>query len=490
MNAITDTPVRLRQIADLPHPPMSPVRGNAGQLDRARVHQTVEKWAQQYGKLFRMRFGRVNLLVVADHALLAEVMRDRPDGWKRNPRTKDISQELGLPRGVFSAEGEEWKAQRRIVMASFAPGNIRAYFSQMTKVTERLQTRWLKAAHSGKALPLQSELMRYTVDTIAGLALGDDINTLEAGEDVIQQHLDKVLPAVFRRAFTPFPYWRWFKRKADRELDRSVATINTEIARFVAQARAQLRDQPSLREKPRNLLQAMIVAAEADGGLADDAIAGNVLTMLLAGEDTTANTLAWLINLLHRHPQTMQRARQEVHSVLGAAAGKPQAFTLELMDSLPYLDACINEAMRLKPVAPFIGLQALRDTQIADVHVPKDTLLWGVLRHDSMGEAHFPKPELFDPQRWLAADAVDGATVSAANPNAASASAKRVAMPFGAGPRICPGRYLALLEMKLAMSMLLSRFTVTAVDTPDGLEAKELLQFTMAPMGLMMKLAA
>ena len=102
----------------------------------------------------------------------------------------------------------------------------------------------------------------------------------------------------------------------------------------------------------------------------------------------------------------------------------------------------------------------------------------------------FPKPELFDPQRGLAADAVDGATVSAANPNAASASAKRVAMPFGAGPRICPGRYLALLEMKLAMSMLLSRFTVTAVDTPDGLEAKELLQFTMAPMGLMMKLAA
>ena len=487
---MTDTPARLRQIADLPHPPMRPLRGNAGQLERGRVHQTIEQWAKQYGKLFRMRLGRTDFLVVADHTLVAEAMRDRPEGWQRNPRSKVIGQEIGLPQGLFSAEGDDWKAQRRIVMASFAPGNIRAYFAQMTKVTGRLQSRWLKAAQTGKAVPLQQELMRYTVDTIAGLALGDDINTLEAGEDVIQQHLDKVLPAVFRRAFTPIPYWRWFKRKADRELDRSVATINSEIARFVAQARAQLRDEPALRDKPRNLLQAMIIAADADGGLNDAAITGNVLTMLLAGEDTTANTLAWLIYLLHQHPPCIQRARQEVAKALGPAAGNPQAFTLELMDSLPYLDACINEAMRLKPVAPFIALQALRDTTVGDVQAPKGTLLWGVLRHDSMNDAHFPQPQLFDPQRWLSEGTSDGSTVSAANPNAASASAKRVAMPFGAGPRICPGRYLALLEMKLAMSMLLSRFTVTAVDTPDGHEAKELLQFTMGPMGLMMTLAA
>ncbi|MEO6409142.1 MAG: cytochrome P450, partial [Burkholderiaceae bacterium] len=85
----------------------------------------------------------------------------------------------------------------------------------------------------------------------------------------------------------------------------------------------------------------------------------------------------------------------------------------------------------------------------------------------------------FDPDRWLAGDAGPGALASAA---------KRTSMPFGAGPRICPGRYLALLEMKMAMAVLLGRFDIAGVDTPDGGEAQERLSFTMQPVGLSMRL--
>jgi cytochrome P450 len=484
MNTIAQAATPLRQIADLPHPPMWPILGNAGQINKTTVHQDVERWARRLGKIFRMRFLKRDILVLADHALLAEVMRNRPDGWQRNPQSRLVSREMGLPPGVFSAEGDAWRTQRRIVMASFAPGHIRQYFPQMTKVTARLQSRWQKAADAATVLPLQPELMRYTVDTIAGLALGEDINTLEAGDEVIQQHLDKVLPAVFRRVLSSLPYWRWFKTRADRELDQSVVVINREIARFVAQARQQLAADASMREKPRNLLQAMLVAADAPGesqspGSFDDtAVAGNVLTMLLAGEDTTANTVAWLIYLLHRRPESLQRLTAEILQTLGSAAGNPQAFTPELMDSMPYLDACINEAMRLKPVAPFISLQALHDTQIADVQVPKGTILWGVLRHDSVSEPFFQRPDAFEPERWIAEES-----------SGAHSSAKRVAMPFGAGPRVCPGRYLALLEMKMSMSMLLSSFTIASVDTPDGGEAREGMYFTMSPQGLTMRLA-
>ncbi len=474
----TTTTAPLRQIADLPCPPGWPVLGNALQLTRSRVHQDVEGWARQHGKLFRMRFPGVTMLVVADHELLAQALRDRPEGWRRNPTTKTLSAEMGLPQGLFNAEGAAWAAQRRMVMASFAPGHIRAYFPQLLKVAQRLQNRWLRAANAGQALALQPELMRYTVDTIAGLALGADINTLEAGEDVIQQHLDKVLPAIFRRAFSLLPTWRWFKTRHDRVLDASVAVITTEIARFVALARAELEREPSLREHPRNLLQSMIVAAQAESGITDANVAGNVLTMLLAGEDTTANTLAWLIHLLHRHPECLARARNEAHAVLGAAAGRPGELTLEMMDTLPYLDACISETMRLKPVAPFISLQALRDTTLGDVQVPTGTLLWGVFRHDSMSEEHFPQALAFKPERWL-----DDGTAKGSN-------AKRVAMPFGAGPRMCPGRYLALLEMKVAMSMLLSGFNIESVLAPGGGEALEDMSFTMAPKGLVMRLAA
>ncbi len=464
----------LRQIRDLPGPPGWPVLGNSFQIQRTNIHQNVEQWAKLYGPVFRMRLGRRDQLVIADHALLSTAMRDRPDGFERSPLSRSIGVEMRLPQGVFSAEGEDWMRQRRMVMASFAPGHVRAYFPSLVKVVLRLRGRWQKAAGTGEPIVLQADLMRFTVDAIAGLAFGKEINTLESGEDVIQRHLDKVLPAIFRRAFSLFPYCRYIKLPADRALDQSVDVIQTTIHEFVAQARERLRDNPELRAQPRNLLEAMVLAADEPGsGLGDSQVVGNVLTMLLAGEDTTANTLAWMIDLLYRNPQTLQRLQHEVRSL----APDPSQFTPELMDQLVYLDACASETMRLKPVAPFIVLHALRDSTVGDVAVPRGTMVWGVMRHDSMDERHFTDAAAFKPERWL----------PDADPPLTSA-AKRSAMPFGSGPRMCPGRYLALLEMKVAMAMLLASFDIAAVDTPDGGPARERMAFTMNPVGLTMRL--
>lgn len=468
--------VPLRQLKDLPGPRGWPLLGNTLQVKPPRIHRDVERWAAEFGPLFRMRLGRLDQLVIADHELLAGVMRDRPEGFRRSPFASRVGAEMGLPQGLFSAEGEDWRKQRRMVMAAFAPGHVRAYFPSLVKVMLRLRGRWRNAARAGQAIPLQADLMRYTVDAIAGLAFGKDINTLESGEDVIQRHLDQVLPAVFRRVLSIVPYWRWFKLAADRELDASVAVINATILDIVAQARQQLRDEPQRRTQPRNLLEAMIAAADQPGsGLDDRHIAGNVLTMLLAGEDTTANTLAWMIHLLQRNPQALQRVQHEVRTL----APDPAAYSFDQMEQLVFLEACASETMRLKPVAPFIGLQALRDTVVGDVAVPGGTHVWGVLRHDSVGERLFQRPQAFLPERWLD-DAVPPL----------SGAAKRAAMPFGSGPRMCPGRYLALLEMKMAMAMLLSSFDIDDVATADGRPPRELMAFTMQPVGLRMRLRA
>ena len=472
MNTITAT--ALRQIKDLPGPRGLPLLGNSFQVNRSQIHLDMEQWAREFGPLFKVQLGRATLLVVADHALFGAVMKDRPSGFRRTPILGVIAKELGLPQGLFSAEGDDWLRQRRMVMASFAPTHVRAYFPSLIKVTLRLQERWQKAARAKESINLQADLMRFTVDAIAGLAFGKDINTLQAGEDVIQRHLDKVLPAVFKRMFSLFPVWRYFKRTADRELEASVAVIKNTIEEFVVQARQRLRDDPTLREQPRNLLEAMIVAADQpDSGLGDRQVVGNVLTMLLAGEDTTANTLAWMIHLLKQNPKALQRLQDEVRT----HAPDPSRFTMALMDSLVYLDACASETMRLKPVAPFLPLQALRDTQVGDVAVARGDIIWGVLRHDSVSEPYFSNPQAFEPERWLA---------EASNP--LSSEAKRAAMPFGSGPRMCPGRYLALLEMKMAMAMLLASFEIEAVSTPDGAPAQELMAFTMNPVGLTMRL--
>jgi cytochrome P450 len=112
--------------------------------------------------------------------------------------------------------------------------------------------------------------------------------------------------------------------------------------------------------------------------------------------------------------------------------------------------------------------------------VPAGAVIINLMRRDSVSESHVPNAAQFEPERWLSSG--EGA------PGASASSAKRSSMPFGAGPRMCPGRYLALLEMKMAMALLLSRFEIARIDTPDGQPARERLAFSMTPVGLRMTL--
>ena len=384
---------------------------------------------------------------------------------------------MNLPTGVFGANGETWRRQRRMVMAGFDPAHVKRYFPALQTVAQRLVGRWHKAARANAAIELQPDLMRYTVDTIAGLAFGAAVNTLESDGDVIQQHLDQIFPALFKRILSPLPTWRFVPSAANRKLERSIAEVNLAVTGFVAQARERMQADPSLHENPRNLLEAMIAAADVpDSGIDDQQVAGNVLTMLLAGEDTTADTIAWMIHLLWRNPRALARAAGEVRWVV-RDVNNP---TFEEIAKLDYVEACAHETLRLKPVAPILPLETLREMTIGDVRVPAGIIVSSLTRRDSVSDSHLARATTFDPERWLSANAESAAQ------NASSA--KRVSMPFGAGPRICPGRYLALLEMKMAMAVLLGNFDIDNVTTPDGLEAREHLAFTMVPVGLRMKL--
>jgi len=453
------------------------VVGNALQFKASEFHQQLERWCHEYGPYYKIHLGPRPLLVVGEHEAVATALRDRPDGFRRTSRLENISREIGLKPGLFGAEGDMWRRQRRMVMASFDPAHVKHYFPSLTRVAGRLVKRWQAAAQRGDAIDLQADLMRYTIDTIAGLAFGAEVNTLESDHEVIQRHLDKIFPALLRRILAPLPYWRWVTLPADRALARSIVEVDAAVQGFIAQARERLRADPARRAQPHDLLEAMLAAAdEPDSGIDDNQVAGNVLTMLLAGEDTTANTIAWMIDLLWCHPAELQRATDEVRRVCGDARDP----TLEQMAQLDFVEACAHETMRLKPVAPQLGLQTLRDTVVGDVLVPKDTAMICLLRRDSVDERHLPRATAFEPARWLA----EGA------PSTMATSPKRLSMPFGAGPRMCPGRYLALLEIKMAMATLLGRFDIASVDTPDGQPARERLSFTMAPVGLRMRLRA
>ena len=467
----------MRTFSDLPGPPGVPVFGNLLQIKASRVHLQMEQWSADFGSIYRLRLGKRRVIVVGDHELVSMALRDRPDGFRRTSRLEEIWTELGLAGGVFGANGEVWKRQRRMVMAGFDPAHIRRYFPSLQRVASRLVGRWQGAAARGTTIDLQADLMRFTVDAIAGLAFGSEVNTLQSDEATIQQHLNRIFPAVFKRVFSPLPTWRWFSSRDDKALARSVTEVKAEVERFIGEARGRLVAEPARRAKPPNLLEAMLVAAEEPGsGIDDQQVAGNVLTMLLAGEDTTANTLAWMIWLLWKHPAALARARDEVRRV----CPDPTTASFEDIGRLEYVEACAHETMRLRPVAPQQGAQAVRDTVLGDVKIEAGMVVFLIMRRNSVSEEHVPDAAAFLPERWLAGE---GETV-AANP------ARRISMPFGGGPRICPGRYLALLEMKMAMAALLGHFDIEAVDTPDGRDPEEVLQIAMAPAGLTMRLRA
>jgi cytochrome P450 len=458
----------------VPGPKPLPVFGNLLGVDRSQLHLRLEAWRREYGDTFRVKFGPRDVLVIADAQTIATMLRDRPEGFQRTDRLTSIAGEMGFT-GLFTANGADWRRQRPMMMSAFDPAHIRRFFPSMVTVAQRLSRRWHAAAAAGHEIDLKADLMRFTVDIAAGLAFGSDVNTLESGEDVIQRHLDQVFPALFQRIVSPIDWWRIVKRPADRRLERALAALQVAVQDFIAQARARIAANPTLREHPRNLIEAMVVARDRDGsGLSDTDVAGNVLTTLLAGEDTTAHTLAWMIELLWRHPAALAPARDEVRGVLGDARVPS---TLEQAQALDWLEACAHETMRLKPVAPQLPLQAVHDTVLAGVEVPAGTIVIGLLRAAATDARVVERADVFDPARWIAGGDVH------------NASTKRVSMPFGAGPRMCPGRYLALLEMRMAMAVLLGGFDIEHVGAADGGPVREHLALTMSPLNLRMRLA-
>ncbi len=459
-------------IEQLPGPRGLPLIGNLHQIQRTAFHLSLERWAEQYGSLYAFRFGRRVMAVVSDAELANAVLKARPEDFRRSSQLEEVSI-LGVSTlGIFMAEGERWRRQRPVIMQSLDTGHLRQFFPTLMKVSQRLRRRWQADGADAGGRDVQADLMRFTVDVTASLAFGQDINTQEQTGEVIQQHLDKIFPTIQRRLLAPFPYWRYLRLPGDRDLVRSVHKIYAMIADFVAAARAQLAARPALREHPENLLQSLLVAAETDAGFDAREIADNVLTMLLAGEDTTANSLAWTLYFLARHPAVQARMCTEVDAALGDRALE----SFEQTRDLPYIDAVINEAMRLKPVAPLNVAEANRDLTIGRLRVRRGDPVAILSRAIALRETAFEQPLQFDPERWLLAEGGRRAF----NP--------RSFMPFGSGPRLCPGRSLALLEMKVVLAMIAHHFHVEAACDLD--QVTERLAFTMSPAGLRLRFVA
>lgn len=461
-----------RQLADLPGPRGRPFFGNFLEIDVGRLHRILFRWADRYGPLYRIRLMNRPMLVVADPALVHDVLRRRPEAFMRRRSLRAAMLEVGVD-GVFNAEGRDWRRQRALAMHALNTQHLRGFFPRLEAVTGRLQRRWIRAAQDGTALDIQRELMRFTVDVTTGLAFGHDLNTIEQEGDLIQTHLEKLFPALLRRTMAPFPYWRWIRLPADRALDRAMGEVRRLVTSMIEDCRRRIAAEPGRRIHPTNFLEAMLAAQDDEArGFSDEEIFGNAITMLVAGEDTTANAIAWMLHLMIERPDVQTRLQAEVDAVLGVSDRPMDHATA---DGLGYIEAMAHEALRMKPVAAFLALEPLVDVDIGDVHLAASTGILVLNGYPGTTATHFANPESFRPERWIDAERP-----------AADAHDPRAFLPFGAGPRYCPGRHLAMLEIKMVMAMIARNFEVRRA--PGTTPAEELFAFTMMPTGLFVQL--
>ena len=447
---------------NLPGPKGLPFIGNLHKVTIDDLHNDFERWANEFGDVYKVSLGPSKLTVVSKPEIIQAICKARPTEFVRMRKMDKILRSEGV-HGLFNAEGDEWKIHRRIIAKGLDVKHQQQFFPALVTTTERLLSKMLKVAESNLNYSIQDDLLRYTVDVTTSLAFGIEMNTLQQEGGVIQEHMEKLFPMIFKRINDPIPFYKIYKTKKDKEFDIAVKVVNKQVDTFIEVGKARLKKHPELKINPENLLEAILVAAEEEERFSDLEIKGNLLTLLMAGEDTTANSLAWIIYFLCDHPEVQVKMQQEADELLGeysiiSSYSKITDFT--------YTEAVINEAMRLKPVAPILLFQPTQDMEIDNYLFKKDCRIVVNTRIGATNSDYFTEGKKFKPERWLKT------TESKCPMHNLDAY-----MPFGSGPRFCPGKNLAILEMKLVLSMLMKNFTIEMITPSD--EIKEIMAFTM-----------
>ncbi|KFX05361.1 cytochrome P450 [Pectobacterium betavasculorum] len=455
----------MRSIKRLPMPTTRGILGHVDYLKRSDIHLQMLRWKAQYGCFFRLRLGLSSAVVIADTEWIRTIMKSRPGEFRRISSIESVFQEAGL-NGVFSSEGKRWEHQRRLTEPMFQPAHLKYFYSSLRKITSRLSERFTMLAEAGEAIALVDEFKRYTVDITSLLAFGEDVNTLEQGDNPLSQSLRHLFPVINERCESPIPVWRYIRRARDKQFDASLSLIREYVDGCIYRQRQRIQLNPQLLEAPENMLQVMLAEQQKDGTLEDDDIVANAITLLIAGEDTTANTLTWMSFLLCSAPSVEECVFQECKEATeGGGAILPWP-----LPRLPWLTAVMYESMRLKPVAPLLYLEPTKDTVIDDFLIKKGTPLLLMLNASGFNDELFQQPYDFMPERWLER----------------GKAAFSDLQPFGGGPRMCPGRSLALMEIKLGFHALCSGFHVEAQQAASAVT--ERFAFTVTPSGFRVKL--
>jgi cytochrome P450 len=414
----------------------------------------LERTVARHGDLVAFPLPRTPVLLVNTPDGARRVLQDHHRGYGK--RTIQYAA-LGLVtgEGLLTADGEAWRRRRRIAQPAFHHGRLDAVAGAAATAGGRLRRRW-DAAPAG-TLDVDRATLRTMLEVVGSTLFAADLSA--DGERVVEA-VDAALQVVVRRARSPLPAVLpdRLPTPSRRRLRRAVATLDGACAAVVAGRRAR-----GLDAADADVLALLLRSAEAgsDGGdgLTEREVRDELVTLVIAGHETVASCLTWTLHRLADDPHVQAGVAAELAAL---PAGGPA--DLAGVAALPYTRAVVDEALRLYPPAWVVTRRALADDVVSGVEIPAGTLVvvspWLLHRR----AADWPDPERFDPTRFLGRRAPGGGY-----------------LPFGAGPRLCIGRDVALVQAVLVLAALLRDRRV--VRPPGAPEVRVDALVTLRPRG-------
>ena len=394
-----------------------------------------------------LRFMGLNLLLVNEPAAVRQVLVSEVEAFPKHPYMLWILEPL-IGRGIFAVNGEEWAQQRLLLDQAFQMAQLQRVMPQMAAACQaslaRLEAQAAGDLVAGRSVDADAEMTLVTADVIVRTILSRSLEGAEAEAifAAFTRYQKRAGRALMLRLL------RLPRRRLQSYLARDAAPIRAWLAAAID---ARL-NAPAGHAPGDDLLAALIEARDPETGacFSREELVDQVCVLFLAGHETSASALGMAVYLLGCFPEVQQRLRAEVLQVLGSRAGAPdQPLGFEDLRQLSYGAAIFNETLRLYPPLSFFSRESQANTELAGSRCPMRALVtispWVIQRH----EQHWSEPNAFRPERFLSDATADDRRW-----------ARDAFLPYGLGPRKCPGAAFAQQEALLVLAELVRRFEV------------------------------
>ncbi|KAI3429441.1 hypothetical protein D9Q98_005535 [Chlorella vulgaris] len=425
---------------------MPTATGDIREIVGQPVFVPLFKLYQIYGPIFKLSFGPKQFVIISDPQMAKRVLLYNATNYSKGILSEILDFVMG--QGLIPADGEVWKVRRRVIVPALHKRYLAAMLDMFGDCAQHGADMLEQSHRDGKPVEMENFFSRFGLDIIGKAVFGYEFDSLTHDDPVIQAVYTTLREAEYRSTY-PIAYWnlapmRWLVPRQRRNA-AALQVISDTLDELIAKCKRLVEEEDQefveefLSKADPSILHFLIASGD---DITSKQLRDDLMTLLIAGHETTAAVLTWTFHLIVDRPDVIARMREECDRVLGGR--KP---TFEQVRELRYCMRVINESMRMYPQPPVLIRRALADDELGGYRVPAGSdifiSVWNLHRSPALWE----EPDVFNPDRF---------PVESPPPNETTHDFKY--LPFGGGRRKCIGDQFALFEAITALAMLVQRF--------------------------------